>query len=204
MRLLATITLCLFASLSNAQTKIQGIGFLKIGMTRSDAIDSLKTLLIDGGQLANNYGRKDDNKFYLLTDPYSPKHHKCNRVITIIIPWLTISTIDFKDCQLIFYNDTLVSFRSDCSSLIERALNLKYGEGEIDAVHNITTWRNDELCCFSTFQKYTSSEGKPILVYLFAIENIQSIAAIRQCDKSQLEQDRVHEDQKLKERLDKL
>jgi len=122
-----------------AQTKIDGVGFFRIGKSKAQILDSLKAYLgepieYDGG---------DDSKFtsehfYKEIDGSSDQgnwFYFCPSFERYDIPLFTISSIDFHNVYLVFNGDSLVYFNSEWSREIENAVNVKYGNGKLVKSH---------------------------------------------------------------------
>ena len=186
-----TFLLLFIFSNSIAQTKIDGVGFFRIGKQKSEILDSVKSYLgepIDfvkteftQGHIykaieGNNTGKDEDvNMWY-----YCPEYE------SYVIPAFTISGIYFENIDLIFYRDSLVSFRSHCSKEIQNAINTKYGKGkEVKKYSNGSLlcyqiiWRDNNIFCRG--QYYPALIDDPILYSSFFIEKKQTFERVSNC-----------------------
>lgn len=189
-----------------------------MGMPYQEARDSLSHYLKYGGEIRHFYDRKDDNKFYdskddLNTCPYSK---------IIEVPWLTISVVNFKNCKLTFYNDSLVQIQTDGAIEIQKALTAKYGEStlktdtkkvtcrykytgaENEEEENIytNTWRSDSISCYTTLDSYLNDDCQRRTLYYFFLGKPDYTIIIARCNAQMRKNANQQEIDSLKSKLD--
>jgi hypothetical protein len=144
-----------------AQTKISGVGFFKIGMSKTVLLDSLKPYMGEPIEISEAACKSSYDELFEIGKIYKAVEPKllvencwfyCPDYEYYLIPLFTISGIDFKEIDLTFKNDTLIAFRSKMSREIMDAINVKYGSGKVvysKIVKNgyTITWRADLIQC---------------------------------------------------------
>jgi hypothetical protein len=179
---------------ASAQVKIDGVGFFKIGKSKSAILDSLKHYLGEPIEFVNtdfvkghvykaiegnNTGNDSDTNLWY----YCPEYE------SYLIPLFTISGIDFENIDIIFHFDTLVSFRSHFRKEIEDAVNAKYGRAKrnYDKVvpqNYKVTWRCDEIECGCSY--YYGNVLDNGFNGAFYIEKKQTFQKVEKCMKKHL------------------
>lgn len=196
-----------------AQDKIEGLGKFKLNKTIVSFIDTFA----NENKLTKKTARSFDETYSIQRNDniicelfpdtirtfMSPIYtHFCENTRTFLIPKFVISEIPITNTYLIFYKDTLISIKTDYSSSIAEAIELKYGkttlevkEKEVNCTLKLTgtplsftekmfyrKWENGKIKCVVAIGDYRDSKcEKQSLSYInFTFDNIEE--KIRECD----------------------
>jgi len=205
--MMMTLMMCLVTMLSFSQTKITGMGKLKLGATVSlinelgyevisvkdysevlDSKNQICKLIADTNETSQPtiYGKSDPR-----TSVYYVPKIKVNEVIEI------------KEVFLTFFNDTLVKIECDYNSELNDAFDIKYGKSELkvtETPHNFTRkytgqeikltdvlyekeWLSNGVRAYSELKKYYSDSIEPKYISYFIVYNINAVKDIEDTSK---------------------
>lgn len=200
------------------EQKIEGIGQFKISKSTISIIDDLASQMgvkiksiSESVSLSNakiNNERyifkliKDSTRSDFLQPSYSTS---CPDFAVYAIFEIAISSFFFDNVYLTFYQDTLISFKSDHVENLDQALAVKFGkpelfddEKDITCVYTYTgatikkkemnlkqTWKNEYIeAVVSDWQFYTS-DCQLHIISGFSVENTEYVHLLYQCEKDQ-------------------
>jgi hypothetical protein len=190
--------LLMIASSLFAQNKIEGFGKFKIQKTTISYLDTIvKEQKLDKVKMTSfdDYMKlryKKDKIAEVFSDTINrynspPYAHSCPNARVFYIPKIAIADITFSDTYLTFFNEILVDIKTDYTSEIVEALELKYGKPAIDKKEkevqctlkltgsNLTytetmyyqKWENGEIECTAAIGDYRDSKcEKKTLSYI--------------------------------------
>jgi hypothetical protein len=227
------ISLTLISNSILSQDRIEGLGKFKLNKTTVSFIDTFtienKLTKKTAHSFEETYSIQRNGNIICELFPdtiktyMSPSYtHFCENTRTFFIPKFTISEIPISNTYLIFYNDTLISIKTDYSSAITEAFELKYGksklevkEKEVNCTLKLTgapltftekmfyqNWENGKIKCVAAIGDYRDSKcEKQTLSYInFSVDNIEE--KIRECDDVKKAIIKSKQDNEKKKKLD--
>lgn len=226
-----------FLTVFSQEQKIEGIGQFKISKTTINIINELanqmnvKIIEISNDvPLDNAKKNRERYIFQLIKDsswsefmqiPYSTN---CPGFSVYTVSEIAISSFFFDNVYLTFYQDTLISFKSDHVENLDQALAVKFGkpelfddEKDINCVYTYTgatikkkemnlkqTWENHPIeAIISDWQFYTS-DCEIHIISGFSVENTDLMSLLYQCERDQEGAIKQKENDELKKRSDGL